>query len=204
MQTIWTVNPPLARSARWTLERPGTRAHATLEVTLLVGLGILAALATSLGGNMLRVPGHAILRGTLPLVLGVSLAPRRTAGSLMSASAALTFALMATLGFRLPQAAAAAGLLCLGPALDLALGSATSGWKLYARFAAAGLAANLVAFAVRIGTGLAGAEASGSRGVLSFWTTALLGFALCGLLAGLISGALWFRSGSAEKDADPS
>jgi hypothetical protein len=202
MQTIWTVNPPLARSARWTLERPGTPAHATLEVALLVGLGILAALATSLGGNMLRVPGHAILRGTLPLVLG--LAPRRTAGSVMSVSAALTFAAMAALGFRLPQAAAAVGLLCLGPALDLALGSATSGWKLYVRFAAGGLAANLVAFAVRIGTGLAGAEATGSRGVLSFWPTALLGFALCGLLAGLISGALWFRSGSAGKDADPS
>jgi len=177
------------------------RVHGALEVALLVGLGILAALATSMGGNLLRVPGHAILRGTMPLVLGISLAPRRTAGSLMSVSAALTFIVMAMFGFRLPQAAAAMGLLCLGPALDLALGSATSGWKLYARFAAAGLAANLVAFAVRIGTALAGAEAAGSRGVLSFWPAALLGFAACGLLAGLISGALWFRSGSAGKDA---
>lgn len=204
MNALWYVNSRLAESSRWLSRRQRAGANATLEVALLVGLGILAALATSLGGNMLRVPGHAILRGTLPLVLGISLAPRRTAGSLMSASAALTFALMAGLGFRLPQAAAATGLLCLGPALDLALGSATSGWKLYARFAAAGLAANLVAFAVRIGTALAGAEASGSRGMLSFWPAALLGFALCGLLAGLISGALWFRSGSAGKDADPS
>ena len=87
MQTIWTVNPPLARSARWTLVRRDQRASDALAVSLLIGIGVLAALATSVAGLRIPVPGHAILRGTLPLVLGISLVPRRASGSVMSLAA---------------------------------------------------------------------------------------------------------------------
>ena len=127
----------------------------TQELAILIGLGVVAALATSVAASFIRLPGHAILRGTLPLILGVSFVPRRTAGSVMSAAAAATFGALRLGGMGLPNPAAWVGLLCLGPAIDLATASATSGWKLYARFAAAGLLANLVAFAARMALGQA-------------------------------------------------
>ena len=104
----------------------------------------------------------------------------------------------------------------LGPLLDLVTTRAANlGWQLYTRFAAAGLAANLIAFAVRFATGATATGAGrgmgrgggngmgGGRGLggqaqqLALeipWTTMLLSFALFGAVAGLVCGVIWFRA----------
>jgi hypothetical protein len=221
MKALWQTNHPLAAAARWGLLRRGSidadgRA-AAVEWAVLVALGVVAALATSLPLAGLRLPGHAILRGTLPLVLGLSLVPRRSAGSVMSLAAAATFGALRLGGLGLPHAAAWVGLVCLGTALDVAAAGASGGWRLYVRFAVAGLAANLAAFAVRMmqlpaaaalaghvpgsggGRGMGGGF-GGGRGngpsVLEFWPTALASFALFGAAAGLASAMIWFRARS--------
>ena len=73
------------------------------------------------------------------------------------------------------------------------LAGRAQGWRLYARFAAAGAIANLLAFAARVGTSFLGWELAGSRQFTSFWSFALASFLLCGAVAGLVSAAVWFR-----------
>jgi hypothetical protein len=78
--------------------------------------------------------------------------------------------------------------------MDLALSRAATGWRLYAQFAAAGAVANLAAFALRMalpGGGRAGAAGQGGQ---LFWPGALVSFIVCGAVAGLACGALWFRT----------
>jgi hypothetical protein len=144
----------LRDAARWRpfIDAVGSRPLAS-ELALLVMLGAVAAVATTLAPGGWRMPGHAILRGTLPMILGISLAPRRTAGLVMSMAAAATFGVLRMGGMGLPNPAACAGLLCLGPAIDVALAGARPGGVLYLRFAAAGLVANLAGFAVRMAVG---------------------------------------------------
>jgi hypothetical protein len=220
MNALWQANRSLADAARWGALSDRRERSRAVELATLVTLGVVAALATSVPWHGLRLPGHAILRGTLPLVLGISLVPRRTAGSVMSLSAAATFVALRLGGLGLPNPAAWVGVLCLGPAADLALSGAKGGWLLYIRFAGAGLAANLAAFAVRMAVGTAntlltiprpatgpgsGTGTGGGMGggvgpraaglpVEEFWMTALASFAVCGAIAGLICAALWFRT----------
>jgi hypothetical protein len=202
MEALWNSNPQLAGASRWwrgSTEQPASdfsvARSASYDLAILFSLGLLAALATSAGNFGLRLPGHAILRGALPFMLGLSLVPRRSSGIVMSASAALALGLMKIAGFGPPNPASIAGLIFLGPALDMALSTTRGGWQLYLRAAAAGMTANLLAFAVRLASASVLAEAAGGgRGFLSFWPVALLSFALLGALAGLISGAAWFRA----------
>jgi hypothetical protein len=84
-------------------------------------------------------------------------------------------------------------ILALGPVLDVATAGRTQGWRLYTRFAIAGAIANLLAFAVRVGTFAFGWDLPGSRNFASFWSVALVSFILCGAMAGLISAMIWFR-----------
>jgi hypothetical protein len=212
MDALWQTRPGLADAARWGGGRAAADRSRATDLALLFTLGCLAALATTFAMGGWRIPGHAILRGTLPFILGVSLAPRRTAGSAMSLAAAVTFAALRLAGLGLPHMAAMGGVLCLGPAIDVALTGATSGWRLYARLALAGLVANLAAFAVRMAGPAAALAGSGRRGmgdgtgggrglastagapVEDFWLAALASFALCGAIAGLACAALWFRA----------
>jgi hypothetical protein len=220
MEALWQTNRSLASSARWGLARSEAGRTQSIELAILVSLGILAALATSFATSGIRIPGHAILRGTLPLVLGVSLVPRRSAGTVMSIAAAATFGVLRVGGLGLPNPAAWVGVVALGPAIDAAVVGAKTGWRLYARFALAGLMANLAAFAARMalgtalitrtvrvpglggggGNGMGGGRGLGGGlhrpgvGVEEFWMTALASFAACGALAGLVCGIVWFRA----------
>jgi hypothetical protein len=223
MQALWQTNRSLASAARWSLPRRGLAAVGVVELATLVMLGGLAATATSIAVGGLRLPGHAILRGTLPLIFGLSLVPRRTAGTVMSVAAAATFGALRLGGLGLPNPAAWVGLLCLGPAMDLAVAGARRGWRLYARFAAAGLVANLAAFAVRMATtplGIAVAGrvpgSGGGRGtgggngmgrgsgpsVMEFWPLALASFALFGAVAGSVCAMIWFRARPRAEDSE--
>lgn len=172
------------------------------EFACLVACGMLAAVAIGFGNRIITgIPGHAILRGVLPIALGMALVPRRSAGITMSLSAGLTAAVMNWQGIGRFQPAAVLGVVLLGPVLDAVLAGRPQGWRLYARFIFAGAIANLLAFATRFGMAYVGWQAGGGGGggggggrvFLSFWTWALGSFILCGAIAGLISAVAWFR-----------
>lgn len=221
MTASWTVNDELAARSRLANYVPSPGASAAAQLALLIALGALAATLTSIAASPIRLPGHAILRGTLPLICGLS----RGAGTIMSLAAMVAFALITFVGATRVPFATVAGLAMLGPLLDLVTTRAADlGWQLYVRFAAAGLAANLIAFAVRFATGTTVVGASraggghgtgrglglgggngmgGGRGLGGQaqqlaqeipWTTMLLSFALFGAVAGLVCGVIWFRA----------
>jgi hypothetical protein len=174
---------------------PGFRNRAIIrDLSILIALGFAAAALTSINASPIRLPGHAILRGALPFIFGLSLAPRVSAGSLMSAAALAFFAAADLLSAHLPPLPAAVGLIALGPTLDLATRRVPlTGSYLYVRFAVAGLAANLASFAARFAWG--GASPQGSAGyALGSPLVALTSFALFGVVAGLVCGIVWFRA----------
>jgi uncharacterized membrane protein YgcG len=191
------------------------------ELACLAVCGVLAAFAVGFIHLSLRVPGHAILRGAVPMAMGLALVPRRWAGIIMAIVAGTTATAMSAAHVGVFPATSMLSVLALGPVLDLALLGKPLGWQLYARFAAAGAVANLLAFGLKFaglqlgietggrggggGGGFGGGGYGGGRGfgggggmgggqVMSFGWTALLSFLLCGALAGLISGAIWFRA----------
>ena len=182
------------------LTAPGERITER-EVAFLLACGLLATIASTyvdisaVLGFKLRLPGHAILRSVFPMVLGLAVVPRRGSGTVMGASALLTGlglrAFFPTGGLSL---GALTSLALTGPMLDLSLRSARSGWRLYVGFALAGLTANLVAFLVRGGTKLLGFEHFGARPLSDWLMHAGFSYVACGLAAGLISGAVWFRA----------
>jgi hypothetical protein len=84
-------------------------------------------------------------------------------------------------------------LLALGPMLDLAMLGEPIGWRLYARFVAAGVAANLIALATRACLAALGYAIPGSHQMERLGWLVPASFILCGALAGLVSAAVWFR-----------
>ena len=188
-----------------------------LEIAVLLLCGGLAALAVCTLHLSFRVPGHAILRAVIPMAAGLALVPRHSAGLVMAAGGIFTTAVLRAGNVGEIQSAAFVSLIALGPLLDLAVAGAALGGRLYARFALAGAAANLLAFAARYafalliarggggngsggGNGMGGGFGSGLPGqlagghdFLSFWPMAILSFLVCGAIAGLLSATLWFR-----------
>jgi hypothetical protein len=175
------------------LSRPDSRMTA-LELAVLVLSGVAAAAMTVLMPMKIGVPGHAILKGALPLVFGLALVPRRNSALIMGAVAGITGGLFVSLdSFKLPIGALTS--LCLfGPFLELALIRPAQGWKLYLRLTLAGLFANLVAYAIHFGLPLLGFAQTGGRGQLRSWQVALASFIVCGAAAGLLSAIVWFRA----------
>lgn len=198
------------------LGRLGTTSDSitTRELALLLGCGVLAAMAVALITVPLRVPGHAILRAALPMVAGLALVPRRSAGGVMSLGALAAVAVFYFGSIGNLQAAAVTGMLALGPAIDVALRGEPTGWRLYLRLAIAGVIANLLAWGVRMmaallfagpGSGMGGGGGMGmgsgggralAHNFFEFWPIALGTFALCGAIAGLASAAVWFKARS--------
>ncbi len=167
----------------------------TLEILFLVGCGTAAAFASVYMDFGLRIPGHAILRAIFPMALGLAAVPRRGAGTVMGGSALAT-------GLVLTAAAPGGGfsfgaltsLTLTGPFLDLALRRASGGWRLYTGFAAAALSANLVAFVIRGGAKMLGLEHLGARPLSGWLLQASFSYVMCGLVAGLVSGLIWFQA----------
>jgi hypothetical protein len=175
--------PPLARQGR----------HAwALNWACLLGLGVLAALAAVLLRFRLGVPGHAILRTVLPVALGLAVVPRHLSGSVISGTAFASALALGAAGARGVGVPALTSLLLTGPLLDLALLGARPGWLLYGRMALAGLASNLLAFASRPTLLLLGVPFGVGRSEQLGWITPA-SYAACGLAAGLLSAACWFR-----------
>lgn len=184
------IHPELQAGGRLpALSRDGSQVRAA-EWGVWLLLGVTAACASALPDWNLKIPGHAILRAIFPMALGLSLAPRRGAGGVMG-----TVALATSLGLRFSGKAdiGLGGLTSLtlcGLLLDIALWSARCGARLYCGIVAAGLASNLIALVVKavekkwLGSG----RSFGGWLAQAIWT-----YPLCGVLAGLISAAVWFR-----------
>jgi hypothetical protein len=184
-----SVHPPLAAARRLALRIEGS--VAAWEIAALVGLGAVAAVISARVELHLGIPGHAIVLAMLPTALGVALVPRRAAGSILSASALCSSLALRAAGLGERGAGAMVGLVAIGVLLDLALRRARSGASLYAAFAIAGLGANLLAFAARVGTRLF--EGPGPRPLGAWIRLAMVTYPLSGALAGLLAAALWFR-----------
>ena len=165
-------------------------------LALLAALGTGAALLTAGVDLDLRVPGHSILKGVLPLALGLALVPGRYSGSVMG---------VAAFGAVLAQGpirggngwGATASLVLLGPILDALLRGAGGPRSVHLRFLVAGLLANLSAFGVRLGAKLVFHD--GGRPLAAWWPEAIVTYALCGLLAGALASALCFRYSSTAR-----
>jgi hypothetical protein len=167
------------------------------ELLFLATAGALAASAVAFIPLPLRIPGHAILKAALPIVVGVALVPRPFAGSLCGLSAIVTMSAFLALGIGNLPAAAVSSLVAIGPAIDLAMrGARRAGWPLYLRFAMAGMMANLLAFAVRWGTSALELDGFRSHMMSQIGLGAFLSFSLCGLMAGLMSAVICFRAAS--------
>src|SRR5262245_55886619 len=104
------------------LERVAHRGDAltALELLILTIAGALAACFVAFFSTPLQIPGHAILKATLPIACGVALAPRTWSGTIAGSSAAITSALLLLFGMGHLQPAAMTSLLLVGPAFDLA------------------------------------------------------------------------------------
>ena len=139
LSAVLPVNDELSHRSRLrAISSPALHAD-WLEVSLLLLMGVIAAALTAFVQLRMRVPGHVILFGVVPMSCGLAVAPRRRAGGLMSVAA-----IVALFGFG-PAAAmskitAIVSLALLGPLLDWAARLARSGKTLYLAFAAAGLA----------------------------------------------------------------
>jgi hypothetical protein len=163
------------------------------EIAILATAGIAAALAIGLIRMQIRIPGHAILRAAIPMAVGLSLVPRRSSGTMMAIFAGLAVGGMHLGGMGRFQPAAVVGLIALGPLLDMSMVGSPQGWRVYLRFILAGVAANLLSYESRLATAFFGWEQGGSRQFANFWMPAIVSFALCGAVAGLIGAAACFR-----------
>jgi hypothetical protein len=190
---LLALHPGLAANSRLpALARDEQRVR-VVEIAILLGAGVCAALATAFLELRLRIPGHAILRAIFPMALGLALAPRRGGGTLMGTSALASALVIQGGHFASIGLGALTSLALTGPLLDAALRRARYGWQLLLGFAAAGVASNLLALAVRTGAKAMGWERGMARPMGTWWNQAIITYAVCGLLAGLISGLIWFH-----------
>ncbi len=185
----WLDHAQLRRASRLA----GSRAL-WMDALLLVSCGVTATLMVVLIDLNLKIPGHAILKGTLPIALGLALVPRRFSGLAISCTAVATlFALKSLTNLSLPGSGSTASLILFGTVLDLFLWQAKPGVNTYARFALAGLLTNSLAFAIRWGGKRAMIGPLGMVPLKEWLSYAPLTYALFGLGAGIVSGLIFFR-----------
>lgn len=191
--SVLSIHPGMAATSRLpVLTREAERIRA-VEVVALVGAGACAALASAFLDFGLRIPGHAILRAIFPMALGLALAPRRGGGTVMGASALATALGIQAVGHVTIGMGAMTSLVLTGPLLDLVVRGGYQGWRLHASFALAGLTSNLVAYLVRAGAKSGGWERWGTRPLSSWWSQAMVTYALCGIIAGVLSSVILFH-----------
>jgi hypothetical protein len=174
--------PPVARSRHLT----------AVELALLVTCGAAAAAAVAYVKLGLRIPGHSIVLAAVPMVFGLSVAPRRFAGSVMSAGALGTAWLLATAGGARYGAGSFVSLSLVGPMMDLAVRRA-GGWRVYTALVWSGVATNLLALGSRAVFKLFAPEAAGARPFDSWWLQASVTYTLSGVVAGLLGALCWFH-----------
>jgi hypothetical protein len=163
----------------------------TAELLLLLGCGAWAAAAVGYARLGLGIPGHSIVLAALPMAFGLSLAPRRFAGSVMGAGACGTALLLTTAGASYGSGAVIS-LSLLGPMMDVAVRRARRGRLIYVALGLSGVATNLLALASRAATKILGLDI-GSRPFDSWWLLAMVTYTLSGVVAGLLGALCWFH-----------
>jgi hypothetical protein len=139
----------------------------------------------------LGIPGHAIVLAALPMAFGVSMAPRRLAGSTMTLGAMGTASLLAGMGVASYGSGSLVSLGLLGPMIDVALRSVRSAPRVYAALVLSGIATNLLALASRASAKLLGIDPG--RPFDAWWLQAIVTYTLSGAVAGLLGALLWFH-----------
>lgn len=177
--------------------RETDRAISAVELGFLLMLGVVTAAISAFVKPSFGVPGSNIICVVFPMALGLALVPRGGAASVMGLSATASAGLFCLAGSRL-GAGAATSLALTGLLIDLALLGARSGRGIYVRLTAAGLAANMAAFLIRAGTKLVLGPGVTGKPLTFWWQHALVTYAVCGLLAGMLSAAVWFRFGGGK------
>ena len=172
--------------------RAGQRVS-TVEVLLLLTCGAAAAAAVAYVKLSLRIPGHSIVLAALPMALGLALAPRHLAGSVMSAGALGTAGLLSAAGVASYGSGSSVSLALIGPMLDFAVRHARRGWRVYASLVVAGIATNLLALGSRAAFKVLGLDAAGARPFDSWWLQASVTYTLSGVIAGLLGALCWFH-----------
>lgn len=186
-ESLPSLNPSQLRS--------GSSRDLLSDLMTLGACGFVAALMVTLIDLNLKIPGHAILKGTVPIAVGLAMVPRRFSGMAISASA--LFTLMALRFFTTldaPGGGSTTSLLLLGPMLDMLQWRARPGMSTFIRFVLAGLLTNLIAFAIRFGGKIAFFNAISVVSWERWKTIAPWTHIACGILAGLICGLILFRA----------
>jgi hypothetical protein len=179
------------------------RRISAVELLLLLLCGGAAAATVGFVKLGLGIPGHAIVLSVLPMALGLSLAPRRLAGSVMSAGAFGTAGLLSATGAASYGSGAFASLCLIGPMMDAALSGARTGWRLYLGLVLSGVGANLLALASRAGAKLLGLDLAGARPFDSWWLQAAGTYTLSGVVAGLVGALCWFQFSDRRRQQGP-
>jgi hypothetical protein len=179
-------------ASRIPLPLPNERVVSTILLLLIGGGAAAFTILVDIKPPGMRIPGHSILRTVLPFLLGLALVPRAGSGSIMSFGAGISAGVLALFDQR-NGLGSMTSLVLLGPALDLAVTNARANWLLYVRFAAAGLFVNLAAFAVKMSAKTFEINLGGGRELTSWLSVAAISYPLCGLVAGLLSGLVWFH-----------
>jgi hypothetical protein len=187
----FVVHDGLISAARFPWRAPSQRRISAAEIAVLLLCGATAAATVGLAKLGLGIPGHSIVLATLPMALGLSLAPRQLAGSIMGAGA-LGSALLLTAGGITYGSGAIVSLSVLGPMMDVALRRARTGSLVYVGLLLAGIATNLLALGSRAAFKVLGLDVGG-RPFDSWWLQALATYALSGVVAGLLGAVCWFH-----------
>jgi len=189
------IHPGLWSGSRYPISLPDGNSIRTTEYAVWITMGVAAACASALPEAKLGLPGHAILRSVFPLAMGLALAPRHGAGSVMSGVGLLTAVLLGSLKVVDTRSGMGAltSLALTGPLLDLSLKHAKPGWNLYIRIMSAGLATNLIALGAKAGEKLLVPGRGGKRSFGAWLAQAAWTYPVFGLIAGAISAFVWFR-----------
>ena len=173
------------------------------ELGWLTMMGCAAAALTTFFDFSLRVPGHAVIRVAIPLSLGLAVVPRRGAGSYMGICAILCWGAIRVLSPAAESGSSVGALTSLtlfGPVLEGMLRLIRRGKTMLIPFALAGLTCNVLAFLVRGTFKFFAVEHPGARLLKQWLSVAIFSYALCGLIAGLLAAALFFRVGTKAEE----
>jgi len=166
------------------------------ELSFLVSMGATTGLVRCLVDLRLGLPGHSIVLIVLPLALGIALAPRRGAGTVMGLSAAAT-----ALTFKCAGIGHAVGpgaftsLAVTGVAFDVWMARLRGKKSVYASWILAAFSANFLAFVVRAGMKLSGAWPGVGVGAFrpGWLARAAVSYSACGIVAGFVCAWICFK-----------
>ena len=202
MNKWFAVHNGLATAGRLPLIVRIQERISTSEMALLIFCGAAAAASSGFLRFGMRLPGSSLVLSLVPMALGLALAPRQNAGFIMGAGALGTASIFSLTGLAHYGSGAFISLCLIGPVMDFALRKARAGWRLYSGLILAGIVTNLLALASRSMSKLLGLDTAHMRPFSGWWPQAIVTYALCGAVAGLIAALCFFQLRKQRPEAD--